>query len=67
MDDTGASDLLPFRCLRALDEIRSLLLHARTDAVDLVDMIHRAADDALYGQPNPSRQDTSPSSKDETI
>lgn len=42
------SELMPFRCLRALDEIRALLVHARTDAVDLVDLIHRATEKALF-------------------
>jgi hypothetical protein len=44
--------LLPFRCLRALDKIRALLAHARTDAVDMVEMISEACDEALSPQPH---------------
>lgn len=48
----AASELLPFRCLRAIEEIVALQKHARTDAVDLVERIHAITEEALRSQSN---------------
>lgn len=56
--EAGTDEMpLPLRCCKALDDIRSLLKHARTDAVDLVESIHAITRDALSPPSNNRRSE----------
>jgi len=41
------NDLMPHRCLNALEDIKALFAHALTDSIDMVERIQRICDDAL--------------------